>query len=96
MDFPSALDLLKQGHKISLPEWGGFWVKEDGKVMAYLKDGSVCEATQTFNIFREDWKDLGKDSYNGDDISFQETPNGMVLYTSRDSLPVIIASPKMQ
>lgn len=63
MKFIDALELLKQGKKIKLPSWSGYWVKEDNTVKMYCKDGRVLDIRETEDVFytlsniaSEDWK----------------------------------------
>ena len=63
MKFIDALELLKQGKKIKLPSWSGYWVKEDDTVKMYCKDGRVLDIRETEDVFytlsniaSEDWK----------------------------------------
>ena len=63
MKFIDALELLKQGKKIKLPSWSGYWVKEDDTVKMYCKDGRVLDIRESADVFytlsniaSEDWK----------------------------------------
>ena len=63
MKFIDALELLKQGKKIKLPSWSGYWVKEDDTVKMYCKDGRVLDIREMEDVFytlsniaSEDWK----------------------------------------
>ena len=63
MKFIDAIELLKQGKKIKLPSWSGYWVKEDDTVKMYCKDGRVLDIRETEDVFytlsniaSEDWK----------------------------------------
>ena len=63
MKFIDALELLKQGKKIKLPSWSGYWVKEDDTVKMYCKDGRVLDIRESEDVFytlsniaSEDWK----------------------------------------
>ena len=63
MKFADALELLKQGEKVKLPGWSGYWVKEDDTVKMYCKDGRVLDIRESEDVFytlsniaSEDWK----------------------------------------
>ena len=63
MKFIDALELLKQGKKIKLPSWSGYWVREDNTVKMYCKDGNVLDIRETEDVFytlsniaSENWK----------------------------------------
>ena len=51
MKFIDALELLKQGKKIKLPSWSGYWVKEDDTVKMYCKDGRVLDIRESEDVF---------------------------------------------
>lgn len=63
MEFIDALELLKQGKKIKLPSWSGYWVREDNTVKMHCKDGNVLDIRETEDVFytlsniaSENWK----------------------------------------
>lgn len=51
MKFAEALEALKQGAKIKLPSWKGYWAKEDNTVKMYCKDGKVLDIRETEDVF---------------------------------------------
>lgn len=69
MRFDEALKLMKQGHKVKLPSWGGYWkyVKADDEetddcIWMYTKEGNVLEIRDTErlcytleNILSDEW-----------------------------------------
>lgn len=62
MKFSEAYEALKQGAKIKMPEWAGFWAMEDGNIKMHCKDGRVLDIRETEDIdytlgfiMREDW-----------------------------------------
>lgn len=62
MNFKQALEAMNQGYKVKLPEWSGYWCKENGTVNMYCKDGKILSITETEDVFytlnmltREDW-----------------------------------------
>lgn len=56
LNFAEVLELLKNGYKLKVPEWRGYWALEGGKIIAHCENGDIVEAThfQT-NVFRSDW-----------------------------------------
>lgn len=71
MKFNKALELMKQGMKVKLPSWGGYWYWDDEKqtIIMHTKDGiemdiretQVVEYT-TLNIASDEW--IVADSHN--------------------------------
>ena len=62
MKFSEAYEALKQGAKIKMPEWAGFWAMEDGNIKMHCKDGRVLDIRETEDIdytlgfiMRDDW-----------------------------------------
>ena len=62
MKFKKALELMKQGFKVKLPSWSGYWCWENDTIMMYCKDGEVLDIRETdrveytmLNIASEDW-----------------------------------------
>lgn len=49
MNFVKALELMKQGHKVKLPSWGGFWYWDPVKdtVMIKAKDDELLDIRET-------------------------------------------------
>ena len=45
MFFNDALKALKDGKKIKLPTWLGYWAMEDKYIKMHTKEGSVIVAT---------------------------------------------------
>lgn len=60
MKFDDALEALKKGHKVTLPEWFGYWHLSGGIILAHTQDDRDIVAThfQT-NVFRNDWEIFG-------------------------------------
>ena len=50
MILKEMLEYLKNGYKVKLPHWKGYWVLEGDKVMMYSKDGTVMNLTDTKDI----------------------------------------------
>lgn len=62
MNFSEAFKLMKEGHKVKLPSWAGYWQWENDTIMIYCKDGKVLDirATETVdytftNITSDEW-----------------------------------------
>lgn len=62
MKFKEALELMKQGIKVKLPSWSGYWCWENDTIMMHCKDGKVLDIRETdrveytmSNIASEDW-----------------------------------------
>lgn len=64
MKFVDALKAMKEGHKVKLPSWGGYWCWDEEKetVMIHCKEGTVLDIRDTDrteytlgNICSEDW-----------------------------------------
>lgn len=79
MTFKRAYEAMKQGDKVKLPEWGGYWKWENDTIMMYCKDGKVLDIRETddvdftfSNIIRDDWE-IVKESFNfGEMMDFGE------------------------
>lgn len=63
MRFQAAYSYLKRGHKIKLPEWGGFWRWEDGTIFMHTRGGGIIDIRDTEDVdytisftFRDDWE----------------------------------------
>lgn len=64
MNWNEAFKLMKEGHKIKLPSWSGYWLWDDKKqtIMIHCKDGKVLDirctevVDYTFsNIASDEW-----------------------------------------
>lgn len=64
MRFDEAFKLMKQGKKIKLPSWGGYWTYEEetDRIMMHCKEGNVLEIRETDrlsytleNILSDEW-----------------------------------------
>ena len=64
MRFEQALELMKQGHKVKLPSWGGYWEyeAEGERIWMHTKDNNVLEIRETErlsytieNILSDEW-----------------------------------------
>lgn len=64
MKFKEALKLMKEGNKVKLPSWGGywFWDKEKETVMIHCKDNTVLDIRETqvveytlSNVCSDEW-----------------------------------------
>lgn len=64
MKFQEAFKLMKQGHKVKLPSWAGYWVWDEEKqtIIMYCKDGQVLDIRETqvveytmMNVCSDEW-----------------------------------------
>ena len=64
MNFKEAFRLMKQGEKVKLPSWGGYWCWDDEKetIMMHCKDGRILDIRETqvveyttLNICSDEW-----------------------------------------
>jgi len=55
--FSEALRELKEGKKVRLPEWTGYWFQEDDKIKVFTRTGEILE-TPHYHKFedRNDWQ----------------------------------------
>lgn len=51
MDFKKTLEALKNGCKVKLPSWKGYWVKEGDTIKMYCKDGRVLDIRESKDVF---------------------------------------------
>lgn len=49
MNFAQAFKAMKNGKKVKLPSWGGYWAWENNTVMMHCKDGKVLDIRETEN-----------------------------------------------
>lgn len=47
MNFREAFQKMKEGHKVKLPSWAGYWAWENDTIMMHTKDGKVIDLRQT-------------------------------------------------
>ena len=62
MQFKEAYEEMKNGAKIKLPSWGGYWAWEDDNIMMHTKEGNVINLLDTErpeytfdNIASDEW-----------------------------------------
>lgn len=67
MEFAKALEALKNGYKVKLPTWAGYWVKEGDTVKMCCKNGDVLDIRETQDVFytlsniaSNDWEVVGE------------------------------------
>lgn len=67
MKFGLALKAMKEGKKVKLPEWKGYWIWDNEKesIFMHCKDRKVLDIRETqdvyftfSNVAREDWEVL--------------------------------------
>lgn len=51
MIFKNMLRPLREGKKVRLPIWGGFWQKDGNEIMMHCHDGRVLNIRENDNIF---------------------------------------------
>jgi len=51
MKYCEAQELMKQGIKIKMPNWIGYWAIENGCIMMHTKDGRVLDIRETEDVF---------------------------------------------
>lgn len=59
LTFSQALDLIKQGKMVKVPEWRGYWFLKAGLIHVMTEDGIELDTPWTreqFLILREDWQ----------------------------------------
>lgn len=65
MNFKEAFRLMKQGTKVKLPSWGGYWYWDDNKqtIVMHTKDGEELDIRETqrveytmANILSDEWQ----------------------------------------
>lgn len=65
MNFKKAFELMKNGAKVKLPSWGGYWYWDAGKetIMIHTKDGEELDIRETqvveyttLNICSDEWQ----------------------------------------
>lgn len=63
MDFKKALELMKQGFKVKLPSWGGYWYWNGETIIMHCKDGAELDIRETdrpdytfSNICSDEWQ----------------------------------------
>lgn len=68
MEFSKAFEALKQGKKIKLSHWKGYWQLENGKVIMHCKNGEAIDLQDSkdiiytlSNITSDDWQIVDKD-----------------------------------
>lgn len=47
MNFKEALQVMKSGEKVKLPNWAGYWAWENGTIMMHTKDGIIMNLLDT-------------------------------------------------
>lgn len=64
MEFKEAFELMKQGYKVKLPSWSGYWYwdKKEETIMIHCKDGKTLDIRETdvvdftfSNICSDEW-----------------------------------------
>lgn len=68
MEFSKAFEALKQGEKIKLSHWKGYWQLENGRVIMHCKNGEAIDLQDSkdivytlSNITSDDWQIVDKE-----------------------------------
>lgn len=51
MIFKNMLRPLREGKKVKLPFWSGYWQKDGNEIMMHCHDGRVLNIRESDNIF---------------------------------------------
>lgn len=75
-NFGVALELMKQGKRVRVPEWIGYWFKKNGALYVHLEDGSehMQDDISWINavIWRDDWEEATESDEYFESLSTQE------------------------
>ena len=84
MEFKQAFEAMKQGAKVRLSTWKGYWAIENDRIMMHCKDGSVIDFQNTDDIFytmgnvlQDDWEVADLDETIDPSISTMEFPEAL-------------------
>jgi hypothetical protein len=61
-----AIKLLDEGKKVKLPEWLGYWFKDNSAYLAHLRSGDTASAWLHKYDDRTDFVEVAKASADGD------------------------------
>lgn len=62
LTFSEALEHLKAGNYIRVPEWRGYWYLEGGKILVRTWDGKTLDSPSLKEtVLREDWQVVQKE-----------------------------------
>lgn len=57
LNFGQALEALKNGEKIRVPEWKGYWYLSGGKIIVRFENGEETDTPWLKEtVLREDWQ----------------------------------------
>jgi hypothetical protein len=57
MNFEQAIEALTQGEKVKLPEWEGYWFKEENEIKVFTRKGEILESPYLNDYKnRTDWE----------------------------------------
>jgi len=58
MNYQEALSALESGKKVKLPEWIGYWFKDNGIIKVFTRDCQILESPYLQDYTsREDWEE---------------------------------------
>lgn len=73
MNFGQAFKAMKEGRKVKLPSWAGYWAWENGTIMMHCKDGQVID------FFDTDRPEYTLDNLASDEFVFADEENTPIL-----------------
>lgn len=86
MKFEQAYEALKQGAKIKMPNWTGYWVWEDNTIKMYCKNGEVIDIRDTKDvdytlnfILSDEWEIVPNDNICPTDLNIRTFSFGEAL-----------------
>lgn len=79
MVFKEALEEMKKGNKVKLPEWVGYWFIRDNDILIHCSDGKVISITETEVpivtaefMARDDWEVVDEGYFKPSYMDFGE------------------------
>lgn len=95
MNFNEAFNLMKQGKKVKLPSWGGYWALENDTIMMHCKNG------ETIDLFDSDRKIFTLENIASDEwmeSTKENTPilGGRITLTFPQALKYLLKGKKMR
>ena len=63
MNFKQTFEAMKNGAKVKLPSWGGYWCWDGQTILMHTKDGAVLDIRDTqvveYTMTKEDYEKIG-------------------------------------
>lgn len=88
MKFNEAFEAMKQGAKIKLPGWAGFWAWEEDTIMMHCKDGKVLDIRETENP-EYTFGNIASDEWIFADETNTPIMGGVALFSFSDAIRYI-------